>query len=86
LVPDCIEFDADVVQQLAWLPESCAYRLVAESKPLQWWHPLLSGDPATVHEAGVSVLGKVVSEAHVHPDELGCMIVRVIDPKEKKAS
>ena len=85
LVPDCINFDADVVLQLAWLPEACAYRLVAEGKPLQWWHPLVSGDPATVHEAGVSVLGKVVSEDHVHPDELGGMIVRVIDPKEKQA-
>lgn len=79
LVPDCIEFDAQVIAELPWLPETCAYRLLAEGKPLAWWHPLVSGDPETVHEAGVSVRGNVVSEAHVHPDELAGMIVRVVE-------
>jgi uncharacterized cysteine cluster protein YcgN (CxxCxxCC family) len=65
LVPDCIQLDPEAVRTLSWLPPTCAYRLVAEGRDLYWWHPLVSGDPATVHAAGVSVSGKVVSETFV---------------------
>jgi uncharacterized cysteine cluster protein YcgN (CxxCxxCC family) len=59
-VEDCVRLTPENVRTLNWLPPSCAYRLVAEGRDLYWWHPLVSGDPATVHEAGVSVRGRVV--------------------------
>ena len=62
-VPDCRALTPETVRATAWLPPSCAYRLLDEGKELAWWHPLVSGDPNTVHEAGISVRGRVVTEA-----------------------
>lgn len=61
-VPDCIRLTPQKVPQLGWLPPSCAYRRVEEGRGLAWWHPLVSGDPETVHQAGVSVRGQTISE------------------------
>jgi uncharacterized cysteine cluster protein YcgN (CxxCxxCC family) len=61
-VPDCVSLTPAALAEIDWLPPSCAYRLVAEGRDLFWWHPLVSGDPATVHEAGVSVRGRAVDE------------------------
>ncbi len=62
-VPDCVVLTARTVARLKWLPSTCAYRLVSEGKDLEWWHPLVSGDPETVHRAGISVRGRAVPEA-----------------------
>lgn len=62
LVPDCVVLNPDNVGNLSWMPSTCAYRLLAEGKPLFDWHPLVSGDPDSVHEAGISVRGRSVSE------------------------
>jgi hypothetical protein len=49
---------------------------VAEGRELYWWHPLVSGDPETVHAAGVSVRGRVSeSEKDVPDDKLEEYIV-----------
>ena len=69
-VPDCIHIDADSVGDLGWLPQTCAYRLLDEGQPLQWWHPLVAGDEQAIRRAGISVFGNVVSETDVHPDDL----------------
>lgn len=66
-VPDCIELTANDVPTMGWLPSTCAYRLIALGKDLPWWHPLVSGDPETVHKAGISVRGRCVSETRAGP-------------------
>lgn len=68
LMPDCIEITVEKVRNLAWLPKSCGYRRVAEGRDLAWWHPLISGSPETVHEAGISVRGVAMSEKRVAPE------------------
>jgi uncharacterized protein len=64
-VPDCVNLTPDAARSLDWLPGTCAYRLVARGEDLAWWHPLVSGDPETVHEAGISVREYAVSEKRV---------------------
>lgn len=59
LVPDCIALTPEKLRDLTWLPPTCAYRLVGEGRDLMWWHYLKSGSRATVHEAGVSVQGRL---------------------------
>ena len=75
-VDDCVRLTPEVVRTISWLPPTCAYRLVAEGRDLYWWHPLVSGDPDTVHTAGISVRGKVgASEEDVPDDDLEDRIV-----------
>ena len=69
-VPDCVTLDAATIRQNAyWMPETCAYRLLAEGRPLPDWHPLLTGDPQSTHAAGISVRGRTVPEFEVPEEE-----------------
>jgi hypothetical protein len=61
-VPDCVRLTAELAGKLSWLPSTCAYRLRSEGKPLAEWHYLVSGDPESVHRAGISVRGWTISE------------------------
>lgn len=66
-VPDCVQLSPETAGTLPWLPPTCAYRLLAHGNPLPDWHPLVSGDPETVHTAGISVRGRAVSEKQAGP-------------------
>ena len=61
-VPDCLRLTPDMIGTLSWLPLSCGYRRVHEGRGLAAWHPLVSGDPETVHSAGVSIRDQTISE------------------------
>jgi uncharacterized protein len=76
VVDDCVRLTPAVVDDIGWLPPTCAYRLVAEGKDLYWWHPLISGDSDTVHAAGVSVRDRVTAlEDELPAEELENRIV-----------
>jgi uncharacterized cysteine cluster protein YcgN (CxxCxxCC family) len=71
-----VKLSPDNVADLKWLPPTCGYRLVAHGRDLYWWHPLVSGDPETVHAAGISVRGRVaVSEEHISVEDYEDRIV-----------
>ncbi len=61
-VPDCVRLTLAKLQDMDWLPSTCAYRLRFEKKPLFDWHYLLSGDPESVHDAQISVRGWTIAE------------------------
>ena len=69
LVPDCLRLTPKLVAQVPWLPETCAYRLRAEDRPLPAWHYLECGDRSAVHKAGHSVIGRAISEVVAGPLE-----------------
>lgn len=69
-VPTCLRLGPDQHTFFRYLPETCAYRCIAEGRSLPVWHPLISGDENSVHQAGISVKGYAISESYIHPDQL----------------
>ena len=74
-VPDCIQLTLKGLREIKWLPPTCGYRLIDEGHDLYWWHPLVSGDPETVHEAGVSARGRTISEEGMDVEDLEDYVV-----------
>lgn len=62
LVPECVRLVPEKLDEIDWLPSTCAYLLLHRGEKLRDWHPLVSGDPESVHRAGISVRGWTVSE------------------------
>ena len=74
-VADCVRLTPQNVRTITWLPSTCAYRLVAEGQDLYWWHPLVSGSPETVHEAGISMRGRVTANETDLPNRTTILII-----------
>ncbi|MEE4346689.1 MAG: YcgN family cysteine cluster protein [Paracoccaceae bacterium] len=69
-VPECIVLSPkNMDKNVYWMPETCAYKLLWQGKKLYDWHPLISGDPQSVHDAGVSVQGITIPEFEVPEDD-----------------
>ncbi len=83
-VPDCVTLSAQNVRELGWLPETCAYRRLDEGKGLSWWHPLVSGTPDTVRQAGISIEQEAYTEEGITVEELVHHIWKLPKAKRKK--
>jgi len=68
-VPDCVKLTPQSIENLLWMPRSCAYRRLYEGKGLMDWHYLVCGDPQAVHRAGVSVKGQTICESSLNDIE-----------------
>lgn len=73
-VPECIRLTPAKLLTMDWLPETCAYVLRAENKPLPEWHYLVCGDREAIHRAGASVRGWTISE-----DDAGDLEHHILD-------
>jgi uncharacterized cysteine cluster protein YcgN (CxxCxxCC family) len=79
-VPDCIVLTPDNLENLAWMPTTCAYRRISEGHGLAKWHPLISGDSESVHRAGISVRGRCISESNVKETDIQERIIQWLRP------
>ena len=77
-VPECVRLRPDNVLKLE-LPSTCAYRRLAEHRDLPSWHPLLTGDPDSVHMAGMSVRGWAVSERGIAEEDLESYVIARVE-------
>ncbi len=69
LVPECIDLKQHDFAEYNWLPTTCAYRLLTDGLPLPDWHPLISGNPDSVKDAGVSISSYAIKESQVEDFE-----------------
>lgn len=75
-VPLCLKLTPENLDTLDWMPDTCAYRLINEGKPLQFWHPLVSKERDSIHDFGQSVRSRVFSELEVDEDALESHIIQ----------
>ena len=83
-VPNCVHLTVENIDEFHWLPSTCAYRLLAEKKPLPSWHPLVSGEKDSVAKADINITGKVISEENVHPDAYEEYIIRWVEQEGRE--
>ncbi|MGU9961856.1 MAG: YcgN family cysteine cluster protein [Candidatus Puniceispirillales bacterium WSBS_2018_MAG_OTU23] len=69
IVPDCVILTPKNLEEISWMPMSCAYRRLSEGRGLPEWHPLITGDKDSTHKAGMSVRGKIFTESDIADDD-----------------
>jgi len=74
IVSDCITLTMAALENPRWLPSTCAYRLLAQKRPLPSWHPLITGDRGSVQEAGQSIYSRAISAENAGP-----LILHLVD-------
>jgi hypothetical protein len=79
-VPMCTKLTLGNLPLLSWLPETCAYKRLYAGKPLPSWHPLITKDNSSVHQAGVSAKWFAQSEEYIHPEQLNEFVI-IVDEK-----
>lgn len=75
-VPECLKITPGNIDQIEWMPDTCAYRLVRDGRPLKFWHPLVSGTKNSTHDMGISVRGRVFSELEIDEEDLENQIIQ----------
>ncbi|TAK60078.1 YcgN family cysteine cluster protein [Methylobacter sp.] len=65
LVPECLDLKQHDFSEYNWLPATCAYRLLSDGEKLPAWHPLISKNPDSVHDAGVSISSYAMRESEI---------------------
>ena len=79
MVAGCVVLTPENIDRIAyWMPDTCSYRLLYQGDDLPAWHPLISGRQDTVHEAGISMRGKVFAEYEVDEEDLDDHIIEGI--------
>ena len=79
LVPDCLNVKSMDLAAINWMPDTCAYRLRFDNKPLFDWHPLIAGSRELMDKQGISIRGRAVSEEYVHPEGLDEHIIQWVE-------
>ncbi len=82
-VPTCIPLNPRNIKEIGWLPVTCAYRRLDEGQGLLPWHPLITGDPDSVHRAGVSIRDWAVPEGQVTEKDLPGHIRSIMEKNGK---
>ncbi|MDX8404893.1 MAG: YcgN family cysteine cluster protein [Mariprofundus sp.] len=80
IVPECMDIRTLADKQYAWLPDTCAYRLRHEGKPLFDWHPLIAGDKTAMHTADISLQHGTTSPEGITEEDI---IHHIIDPDKQ---
>ncbi len=78
-VPECLKLAVTDIPDFHWLPETCAYRLIADGQPLRNWHPLISGLKESIHQSGVSVRNIALHESQVSEEDWEDHLIKLIN-------
>jgi uncharacterized cysteine cluster protein YcgN (CxxCxxCC family) len=79
LVPTCLQLDPQRVRELGWIPHTCAYRRLAEGRPLAAWHPLKTGSRKRMQKSGIAVNRHILNEELADMEHLEDYIVEGLD-------